>query len=58
MNIYETWIAKTPIAHRGLHNDKCPENSIAAFKNAVKNKVPVEMDVVCLTDGTPVVFHD
>lgn len=58
MNIYETWIAKTPIAHRGLHNDKCPENSVAAFKNAVKNKVPVEMDVVCLKDGTPVVFHD
>ncbi len=58
MNIYETWIAKSPIAHRGLHNEKCPENSIASFKNAVKNKVPIEMDVVCLTDDVPVIFHD
>lgn len=58
MNIYETWIATTPIAHRGLFNEKYPENSIAAFKNAVKNKLPIEIDVNCLADGTPVVFHD
>lgn len=58
MNIYESWIVKTPIANRGLFTDKIPENSLAAFKNAVKNKVPVEIDVSCLADGTPVVFHD
>ena len=58
MNIYETWIAKQPIAHRGLFTDKIPENSLAAFKNAVKNKVPIELDVSCLADGTPVIFHD
>ena len=58
MNIFETWIAKTPIAHRGLFNEKYPENSLSAFKNAVKNKLPIELDVSYLTDGTLVVFHD
>ena len=58
MNIYETWIVKQPIAHRGLFGDKIPENSIAAFKNAVKNKVTIDLDVSFLTDGTPVIFHD
>ena len=58
MNIYESWIATTPIAHRGLFGEKMPENSIAAFKNAIKNKLPIEFDVTCLVDGTPVVFHD
>lgn len=58
MNIFETWIAKSPIAHRGLFTDKIPENSLAAFKNAIKYKLPIEFDVCCLADGTPVVFHD
>ena len=58
MNIYESWIVKQPIAHRGLFTDKIPENSLAAFKNAVKNKYPIEFDVTCLADGTPVIFHD
>ena len=58
MNIFDSWIATTPIAHRGLFDDKIPENSLAAFKNAVKNKLPIELDVSVLTDGVPVVFHD
>lgn len=58
MSIFETWIANTPIAHRGLFTATIPENSIAAIKNAVKSKLPVEIDVTCLADGTPVVFHD
>lgn len=58
MNIYDTWLVKSPIAHRGLFNEKCPENSIAAFKNAVKQNCPIELDVICLADGVPVVFHD
>ena len=58
MNIYESWIVTKPIAHRGLFNDEIPENSIAAFKNAIKNKMPIEIDVTCLADETPVVFHD
>lgn len=58
MNIYESWIVKSPIAHRGLHDDKAPENSLLAFKQAIKNKLPIELDVTALADGTPVVFHD
>lgn len=58
MNIYESWIVKSPIAHRGLFGDKVPENSLAAFKQAVKNKLPIEFDVTALADGTPVIFHD
>ncbi len=58
MNIYESWIVKSPIAHRGLHGEKVPENSLLAFKQAIKNKLPIELDVSALADGTPVVFHD
>lgn len=58
MNIYESWIVKQPIAHRGLFTDKIPENSLAAFKNAIKNKMPIELDVSCLADGTLVIYHD
>ena len=48
------------IAHRGLyHNEKgIPENSIRAFKEAVKRNIPVELDVHLLKDGNIVVFHD
>ena len=58
MSIYESWLVKQPIAHRGLFDEKHPENSLAAFKNAIKNKLPIELDVSILTDGTPVIFHD
>lgn len=58
MNIYESWIVKTPIAHRGVFGEKVPENSLAAFKQAVKAKLPIEFDVTALADGTPVIFHD
>lgn len=58
MNIYDSWLVTTPIAHRGLFTDKIPENSLAAFKNAIKNKLPIELDVTVLADSTVVVFHD
>lgn len=58
MSIYETWIVKSPVAHRGLFGEGVPENSLAAFKQAIKNKLPIELDVSFLADGTPVVFHD
>ncbi len=47
-----------PIAHRGIHGDFCPENSLAAFSNALMASVPVEFDVRLTGDGIPVVFHD
>ena len=46
-------------AHRGLYEaDGAPENSMAAFRCAVKHKCAVEADVRLSADGVPVVFHD
>ena len=58
MNIFETWIATKPIAHRGLHSENAPENSLAAFSSAIENGYAIELDVRMLSDGTVVVFHD
>ena len=46
------------IAHRGLHNEKYPENSIGAFRRAIRKNYVIELDVHLLKDGTVVVFHD
>ena len=46
------------ISHRGLWNDKYPENSLGAFKRSLEQNVPIELDVHILKDGTLVVFHD
>lgn len=47
-------------AHRGLHDNasEAPENSLAAFKKAVKAGYGIEMDVQVSKDKVPVVFHD
>jgi len=46
------------IAHRGLHNDAFPENSISAFKNAVFHGLAIELDIHLTKDCKLVVFHD
>ena len=47
------------IAHRGVFNNKdIPENSIKAFKKALKLGYAVEFDVHLTTDNILVVFHD
>ncbi len=46
------------IAHRGLHDEKCPENSMSAFKRALENGYNIETDVHLLKTGEVVVFHD
>lgn len=46
------------IAHRGLHNEKYPENSIGAFKRAIRKNYIIELDVHLISDGNVVVFHD
>lgn len=58
MDIFKSWLVERCIAHRGLHNDEFPENSLGAFQNAVDNGYPVELDVHIIADGTLVVFHD
>lgn len=46
------------IAHRGLHSETIPENSLLSFKEAIKNGYAIENDIHVLKDGNVVVFHD
>lgn len=52
------WFCKYKLAHRGLHNEMFPENSLGAFENACTYKFAIELDVRILSDGTAVIFHD
>ena len=47
-----------PYAHRGLHGDGVPENSLEAFRLACEAGYGIELDVQTARDGTVVVFHD
>lgn len=46
------------IAHRGIHNEAIPENSMKAFSLALKKNIPIEFDVHILKDKNIVIFHD
>lgn len=46
------------IAHRGLHDETKPENSLSAFRAAVEKGYPIEIDLHLTKDGRVVVFHD
>lgn len=52
------WLASVPFAHRGLHGEGVPENSVAAFEAACARGYGVELDVRLSADGVPVVVHD
>lgn len=58
MEIFNSWIVKDYIAHRGLHTKELPENSLGAFANAIEHCYPIEIDVQLIADGNLVVFHD
>ena len=45
-------------AHRGLHGNGIPENSMAAFKAALDHGYGIELDVHLLKDGNLAVMHD
>lgn len=45
-------------AHRGLHGNGLPENSMAAFRAALDAGYGVELDVHLLADGNLAVIHD
>lgn len=45
-------------AHRGLHGEGIPENSMAAFEAAKNAGYGVELDVHLLADGNLAVIHD
>ncbi len=48
------------IAHRGLHNTQkgIAENSFSAYGEAIKSKLPIEIDIRLSREGEVVVFHD
>lgn len=52
------WLLNMPIAHRGLWDESCVENSILAYKNAIKNGYPIEIDLYSSCDGVIFSFHD
>ncbi len=45
-------------AHRGLHGNGIPENSMAAFQAALDHGYGIELDVHLLKDGNLAVIHD
>lgn len=45
-------------AHRGLHSEGVPENSMAAFRAALVGGYGIELDVHLLKDGNLAVIHD
>lgn len=47
------------IAHRGLHSEDVPENSLAAINSAIRDNVDgIEIDIRFTKDKMPIVFHD
>lgn len=51
-------LSKWAYAHRGLHGDGIPENSLKAFRHAVAEGYGAELDVHLLADGNLAVIHD
>jgi len=45
-------------AHRGLHGEGIPENSMAAFRRALEHGYGIELDVHLMKDGKLAVVHD
>ena len=45
-------------AHRGLHDETRPENSMSAFAAALEGGYGIELDVHLLADGNLAVMHD
>lgn len=45
-------------AHRGLHGNGVPENSMEAFRLALESGYGIELDIHMLADGNLAVIHD
>ena len=45
-------------AHRGLHNEQRPENSMSAFRAALDAGYGIELDIHLMKDGNLAVIHD
>ena len=53
-----SFLKKTPIAHRGYHDDTHPENTLLSAENAIQNGYAIELDVRWTKDKKVIVFHD
>lgn len=51
-------LRKWVYAHRGLHGNGLPENSMAAFRAALEGGYGIELDIHLLKDGNLAVIHD
>ncbi len=59
MNMKNSFLKNSTIAHRGIFdNKKVYENSLDAFKKAIKKGYAIELDVHLTKDNTVIVFHD
>ncbi len=56
ISLFRSW--KHGCCHRGFHDLKRPENSLAAFAHAIENGLPFEFDVHLAKDNKLVVAHD
>ena len=53
----KTFLTTNLIAHRGLHYNYL-ENTLGAFKEAIKNNYIIELDIRLTKDKKIIVFHD
>lgn len=51
-------LRKWAYAHRGLHGEGRPENSLSAFRAALEDGYGIELDLHLLKDGNLAVMHD
>jgi glycerophosphoryl diester phosphodiesterase len=53
------WLIARPVAHRGLHDQKCViENTPSAFVAAIAARYGIECDLQISADGEAMVHHD
>jgi glycerophosphoryl diester phosphodiesterase len=52
------WVTESLIAHRGLHSETVPENTMAAFEAAVAGGYIIECDAQLTKDNQVVILHD
>ena len=52
------WLTAWEYAHRGLHHEGVPENSLAAAEGAIARGMGIECDIQRSRDDHPMVFHD
>lgn len=52
------WLTEWEYAHRGLHGDGVPENSLEGARLAIKAGLGIECDIQRSRDGQPMLFHD